>query len=144
MVVYSDPATYYLLPTTYYVPPTTYYLLLLLLLLLLLPPPLPTVQPTTYYVLPTTYDLLPTTYYYCCYYCYYYYHHHYLQWGGRGGVPTVGGGRGERVTRAYTVEVQTASVFCSRRVLCLYISTGTKFMSTPAYCVCRILFLPQG
>ena len=29
-----------------------------------------------------------------------------------------GGGRGgERVTRAYTVEVQTASVFCSRRVL---------------------------
>ena len=26
-------------------------------------------------------------------------------------------GRGERVTRAYTVEVQTASVFCSRRVL---------------------------
>ena len=27
------------------------------------------------------------------------------------------GGGGERVTRAYTVEVQTASVFCSRRVL---------------------------
>ena len=27
------------------------------------------------------------------------------------------GEEGERVTRAYTVEVQTASVFCSRRVL---------------------------
>ena len=64
MVVYSDPATYYLLPTTYHLLPTTDYLLpttyylLLLLLLLLLPPPLPTVQPTTYYVLPTTYYLL--------------------------------------------------------------------------------------
>ena len=29
----------------------------------------------------------------------------------------MGGLGGERVTRAYTVEVQTASVFCSRRVL---------------------------
>ena len=88
MVVYSDPATYYLLPTTYYVPPNTCY-------------------------------LLPTTYYYCCYYCYYHYHHHYLQWGGAGGEGGGGrgGGRGERVTRAYTVEVQTSSVFCSRRVL---------------------------
>ena len=28
-----------------------------------------------------------------------------------------GGGGGERMIRAYTVEVQTASVFCSRRVL---------------------------
>ena len=37
MVVYSDPATYYLLRTTYYL----VLLPLLLLLLLLLPPPLP-------------------------------------------------------------------------------------------------------
>ena len=35
---------------------------------------------------------------------------------GRGEVGR-GEGGGERVTRAYTVEVQTASVFCSRRVL---------------------------
>ena len=34
----------------------------------------------------------------------------------QGGVEPRGGG-GERVTRAYTVEVQTASVFYSRRVL---------------------------
>ena len=69
-----------------------------------------------------------------------------------------GRGGGERVTRAYTVEVQTASVFYSRRVLSyislsleavkhghtisavgvepctgrLYFSAGTRFMSTPS------------
>ena len=36
---------------------------------------------------------------------------------GRGEVGRGEEGGGERVTRAYTVEVQTASVFCSRRVL---------------------------
>ena len=74
---------------------------------------------------------------------------------GRRGEGRRGGG-GERVTRAYTVEVQTASVFYSRRVLSyislsleavkhghtisavgvepctgrLYLSAGTRFMST--------------
>ena len=37
-----------------------------------------------------------------------------------GGVePTGGGGRGERVTRAYTVEVQTASVFYAQSLILL-------------------------
>ena len=75
---------------------------------------------------------------------------------GGDGEGSGGEGGGERVTRAYTVEVQTASVFYSRRVLSyislslepvkhghtisavgvepctgrLYFSAGTRFMST--------------
>ena len=40
-------------------------------------------------------------------------------WGGERGEGRRGGGGGERVTRAYTVEVQTASVFYAQSLILL-------------------------